>query len=165
MVAGPFRFRLPVRFADVDHAGIVYYPNFFHYFHQAFEEVFRDRLGPPGYKVILDRDRIGLPVVRAEADFRRPLAYGDEVTVEVSLAALGEKSVTLRYRALAPAASEAATTVSAAASASATEPETVVAEAHVTCATIDMDTFKAIPVPAALRRIFAELAPASGGRK
>ena len=37
----PFEFATPVRFADVDHAGIVYYPRFFHYFHMAFEELFR----------------------------------------------------------------------------------------------------------------------------
>ena len=41
----PFVFALPVRFADVDHAGIVYYPRFFHYFHVAFEELWRARIG------------------------------------------------------------------------------------------------------------------------
>ena len=49
----PFVFSTPVRFADVDHAGIVYYPRFFHYFHLAFEELFRSRMGPRAYVELL----------------------------------------------------------------------------------------------------------------
>ena len=39
-----FVYATPVRFADVDHAGIVYYPRFFHLFHLAFEELWRARV-------------------------------------------------------------------------------------------------------------------------
>ena len=63
----PFVFTTPVRFADVDHAGIVYYPRFFHYFHLAFEELFRQRIGARAYVDLLDKDRVGFPAVRAEA--------------------------------------------------------------------------------------------------
>ena len=38
----PFRTQVPVRFGDVDHAGIVYYPRFFIYFHEAFEDFFNE---------------------------------------------------------------------------------------------------------------------------
>ena len=44
----------PVRFADVDHAGIVYYPRFFHFFHLAFEELWRARLGARAYVELLE---------------------------------------------------------------------------------------------------------------
>ena len=55
----PFSHTFPVRFADVDHAGIVYYPRFFHYFHAAFEEFFRRRMGGRAYVDLLDRrDRL-----------------------------------------------------------------------------------------------------------
>jgi 4-hydroxybenzoyl-CoA thioesterase len=133
-----FRFTMPVRFADVDHAGIVYYPLFFHYFHQAFEEIFRVRMGAAGYLALLDDQRIGLPAVHAEADFRHPLKFGDEVTVEVSLDRMGARSLTLRYRALGP-------------------KDQICAEGRVTCALINLDTFRPIEAPPELRRLFESL--------
>ncbi len=134
----PLRFRIPVRFADVDHAGIVYYPRFFHYFHQAFEEIFRQRYGGArAYVELLDVERVGLPAVGLEASFQRPLRYGEDVDVEVSLVRLGGKSVTLGYRA---------------------EVEgQLCAEAKVTCCLVNLDTFESIAVPERLRELFATL--------
>ena len=93
-----FSFSTPVRFADVDHAGIVYYPRFFHYFHVAFEELWRARIGPKAYSDIIDNQRIGFPAVRAECDFKAPLKFGDTAEIEVSIPRLGAKSITFRYR-------------------------------------------------------------------
>jgi 4-hydroxybenzoyl-CoA thioesterase len=93
-----FSFATPVRFADVDHAGIVYYPRFFHYFHVAFEELWRARIGPKAYSDIIDNQRIGFPAVRAECDFKAPLKFGDTAEIEVSIPRLGAKSITFRYR-------------------------------------------------------------------
>ena len=93
-----FTFATPVRFADVDHAGIVYYPRFFHYFHVAFEELWRARIGPKAYSDIIDNQRIGFPAVRAECDFKAPLRFGDTAEIEVSIPRLGAKSITFRYR-------------------------------------------------------------------
>jgi 4-hydroxybenzoyl-CoA thioesterase len=93
-----FTFATPVRFADVDHAGIVYYPRFFHYFHVAFEELWRTRIGPKAYSDIIDNQRIGFPAVRAECDFKAPLRFGDTAEIEVSIPRLGAKSITFRYR-------------------------------------------------------------------
>ncbi len=133
-----FRFTLPVRFADVDHAGIVYYPQFFHYFHQAFEEIFRQKYGgAAAYKALLDEERVGMPAVACEASFHRPLRFGDDVTIEVSLARLGEKSVTLAYKAL--------------------KDEDLCAEAVVTCCLTDLDSFQPMAVPDKLRRLFEGL--------
>lgn len=133
-----FRFTLPVRFADIDHAGIVYYPLYFHYFHQAFEEVFRQRFGgPAAYVALLDERRVGLPAVACEARFVRPLRYGEDVTVEVTCDRVGNRSVTLRYRALCG--------------------DALCAEGTVTCAITDLDTFTSMPVPADLRALFEAL--------
>ena len=93
-----FTYTTPVRFADVDHAGIVYYPRFFHYFHVAFEELWRTRIGPKAYSDIIDNQRIGFPAVRAECDFKSPLRFGDSAEIEVSIPRLGAKSITFRYR-------------------------------------------------------------------
>ncbi len=91
-----YRARLKVRFGDIDQAGVVYYPRFLHYFHVAMEEFFSAEVGLDYARVLLDH-RFGLPAVHVEADFRRPLRYGDEIDVEVRVARLGRASVEWRY--------------------------------------------------------------------
>ena len=49
----PFSTRITVRFGDTDPAGLVYYPNIFHYFHIAMEEFFADRCGISYQKLML----------------------------------------------------------------------------------------------------------------
>jgi 4-hydroxybenzoyl-CoA thioesterase len=126
---------VPVRFAEIDRAGIVYYPRFFHYFHIAFEEFFAGRVGVP-YNVLLDRDRVGFPTVRAECDYRSPIRFGDVLRVEVSVERLGRTSVVFLYRLRrSPRAP-------------------VSAEARVTVVCVDMDAFRPIPIPPRCRRAF-----------
>jgi 4-hydroxybenzoyl-CoA thioesterase len=135
-----FVYTTPVRFADVDHAGIVYYPRFFHYFHVAFEELWRARVGPRAYSELLDRDRVGFPAVRAECDFSAPLRFGDTAEIEVSVTRLGTKSITFRYR---------VTRV---------EDRVLCATGHVVCATVDLARFVAVPVPERISAMLRDLA-------
>lgn len=139
----PYRFALRVRFGDVDHAGIVYYPHFFHYFHTAFEEMFFARAcgAVRSYRQVLDELKIGFPAVNVECDFKHPLRFGDSVEVELVPARIGEKSVTFHY---------VATKVGA-------EADGPCAEAKITCAVIDMGSFRAVPLPASLREFFQTL--------
>jgi 4-hydroxybenzoyl-CoA thioesterase len=137
-----FSFTTPVRFADVDHAGIVYYPRFFHLFHVAFEELWRERMGARAYAELLDRDRVGFPAVRAECEFVAPLRFGDVVDVEVTIARLGAKSITFRYR-IYRAADE--------------RPRTLCADGQVVCAVVDLARFAAIAVPERISAMLADL--------
>ncbi len=140
----PFVHRMPVRFSDVDHAGIVYYPIFFHYFHLTFEEFFVDRLGSRSYVDLLDRDRVGFPSVSAQCDFRSALRFGDTVETEMSVSRLGEKSVTFHYRIWRAADDR--------------NPERVLAaEGSNTCAVVDLAAFRAIVTPERLRTLFRDL--------
>lgn len=134
----PFAVRFPVRFADVDHAGIVYYPVFYHYFHVAFEELFRQRMGAQAYVELLDQRRIGFPAVSTRCSHRAPLRFGDEVEVELVIARIGEKSMTFRYAARRGADGELA------------------AEGEVVCAIVDLAQFRSVPLPEDLRRFFLE---------
>ena len=93
-----FRCRLPVRFGDIDQAGVAYYPTLLDHCHAAFEEFFEGALGRP-YPQVLARHRLGFPTVHLEADFREPLRYGDLLAFEVSVARIGKRSVVFRYRA------------------------------------------------------------------
>jgi 4-hydroxybenzoyl-CoA thioesterase len=124
-----FRYSNPVRFADIDHAGIVYYPRFFHYFHLAFEELWRERMGATAYSELIDRDRIGFPAVRAECDYKAPLKFGDTADIEVTIPRLGTKSITFRYRVFRSA------------------DRALCAEGQVICAVVDLAKFVAVPVP------------------
>ena len=139
----PFTFVTPVRFADVDHAGIVYYPRYFHLFHLAFEELWRARLGPRAYSELIDRDRIGFPAVRAECEFKGPLRFGDSAEIEVTVKKLGAKSITFRYR-VSRAADEG-------------RDRALSAEGLVVCAVVDLAKFVAIPVPERVVALLADL--------
>ena len=127
-----FRSLLKIRFGDIDHAGIVYYPRFLHYFHVALEEFFGQQLGID-YPILIDEHRLGLPTVHLETDFRRPLRYGDQIDVEVSVLKIGKSSITFGYRVFKPG-----------------EKESLI-EGHNVAVCLDMDTFKKRDVPDWLR--------------
>jgi 4-hydroxybenzoyl-CoA thioesterase len=87
--------RVTAAWGDCDPAGIVYFPRFFDFFHQAMEQWF-GALGHP-YEDVIMRRRIGFPAVHTEADFSRPTQYGDALEVRLSLGRIGERSITLEY--------------------------------------------------------------------
>lgn len=127
-----FSCAIPVRFGDIDHAGIAYYPTLLHYCHVAFEEFFEKGLGVP-YPRVFGRDRVGFPTVHLEADFRKPLSFGDRLSMEVTVARLGRGSVVFRYRARLRGA--------------------VAFEARCTTACVDARTFRPRPLPPRYRRL------------
>ena len=93
----PFRHRRTVRFGDVDPAGMVYYPRLLHYLHVAMEAFFAEVLGL-GYAELIRDHGLGLPTVRIEAEFHRPLRFGDEIEIEVGIESLGRTSIVWTYR-------------------------------------------------------------------
>lgn len=93
----PFATHIRVRFGETDPAGLVYYPNLFHYFHVAMEEFFAARCGIT-YDRLIAEERIGFPTVKAEAEFVSPLVYGDEAEVEVSVSSIGRSSAIFEYQ-------------------------------------------------------------------
>ncbi len=139
-----FEYTAPVRFADVDHAGIVYYPRYFHMFHVAFEELWRERMGARAYVELLDRDRIGFPAVRAECDFRAPLRFGDTAVVAVSVVKLGGKSIQFKYQVF-----RERETVDA--------PRLLCAQGLVVCAVVDLTAFVAVATPDKVVRLLSDL--------
>jgi 4-hydroxybenzoyl-CoA thioesterase len=91
-----FLFERPVRFEEVDAAGIVFFGCFAGYAHEAMEAFFGELEG--GYpRLILDR-KVGLPAVKVEMSFVTPLRYGDVLVIETSTHRLGNKSAELCYR-------------------------------------------------------------------
>lgn len=135
-----FRHRLRVAFGDVDHANIVYYPRFFHYFHLALEELlFTAFEASGGYRSLLDQRRLGLPTVHAECDFSRPLRFGDEIEVGLAVDRIGRSSIVLRTAIKKVHGGE------------------LCAEGRVTCAVVDLTTFRSVKVPDDLVAVFEPL--------
>lgn len=85
-----------IRFDDVDGAGIVYYPRYFHLCHAAFEDFF-DAAAPISYPELISIRRRGFPTVKIESDFKAPLSYGDVAVVDVRVEHVGTSSARFRY--------------------------------------------------------------------
>jgi 4-hydroxybenzoyl-CoA thioesterase len=92
----PFSTRITVPFGDTDLAGLVYFPNILSYCHVAMERFFSEYCGTP-YSDLVQRQFIGFPTVKLEAEFLVPIGYGDEISVEVRISRVGRNSVTLLY--------------------------------------------------------------------
>jgi 4-hydroxybenzoyl-CoA thioesterase len=130
-----------IRFDDVDGAGIVYYPRFFHLCHAAMEDFFDDA-APFSYPHMINQMRLGLPSVHIDADFKAPLMYGDVVVVTLAFVHIGTSSLRMRYeiRRKRDAALSMVTTI--------------------TNVMMDLDEKKSRPIPDELRRVFESyLAP------
>ncbi|MCA9671174.1 MAG: acyl-CoA thioesterase [Myxococcales bacterium] len=133
----PFKAVMPIRFADVDHARILYYPRFFHLFHQAFEDFFNDHLEQP-YAHVLGVEKVGFPAVHAEADYYFPLRFGDVAEVELTIEKIGTKSATIVY------------------SVRREVNQTLCCRGQVVVVSINMDTLEGMPIPDKYRQLFEE---------
>jgi 4-hydroxybenzoyl-CoA thioesterase len=90
-----FVYERPVRFEDVDAAGIVFFARYLNYCHEAMEAFFGPLDG--GYVRLVTERKIGLPAVHVEIDFKAPLRYGDVMRIEVTVPHVGRSSTKLRY--------------------------------------------------------------------
>ncbi len=86
----------PIRFEEVDAAQIVFFARYLNYAHEAMEHFFSSLEG--GYARLIVERQIGLPAVDVQMSFWKPMRYGDTLRIETSVARLGNRSVTLRYR-------------------------------------------------------------------
>ncbi len=88
--------RRAIRFQDIDAAGIIFYPRVLEMFHDAYG-AFLAFAGCPLPSVVKAGKWIA-PVRHAEADYFKPLRFGDEVGVEICRAHVTETEATLGYR-------------------------------------------------------------------
>jgi YbgC/YbaW family acyl-CoA thioester hydrolase len=94
-VAAFHRIDARVMWADADTAGIAWFGVFFRYFENAEEELFR----------VLGRDRtdllkqwsIFMPRTSLQCRFRSPARLGDEISVGVGIATLGERRIEFAF--------------------------------------------------------------------
>jgi 4-hydroxybenzoyl-CoA thioesterase len=127
--------RVAVRFGDVDAAGIVYYPRFFHLLHVAFEDYFADHVGIP-YHVLIREQGLGFPAVHVSCDFRAPLRMGEVLQVQIAAPRIGRSSVRFLHRVMVA------------------DPDDLRAEMTMDRVCVDMKTLRPVPIPEAIRARF-----------
>ena len=92
-----FSTQITVNFGDTDPAGLVYFPNIFHYCHIAMERFFEEVCGV-SYSKLTNKKQIGFPTAKIDAEFKTPLRYGDVIDIEITVSEIGNKSLSLSYQ-------------------------------------------------------------------
>lgn len=85
-----------IRFGDTDPYGVVYFATYFRYAHQALENFLRAHQLEPTDLFRNSQRNLGLPVIAASGEFKKPLKYGEEVKARVSPVTQGDSSITFR---------------------------------------------------------------------
>jgi 4-hydroxybenzoyl-CoA thioesterase len=129
-----YRTTLPVRFGDVDKAGIVYYPRIFHYLHVAQEDFFAGQVGI-AYHRLIEEERLGFPTVSDSTDFIKAIKYGDTLEITVSVSRVGDTSATFEFRVYREGSGE------------------LLARSSQVKVAVNMDTWEKVPIPEKYRKI------------
>jgi 4-hydroxybenzoyl-CoA thioesterase len=94
-VAGSI-YPVTVQWGDCDPAGIVYYPNFFHYFDQATWHLFRG-IGVTLPVMQTRYGAVGVPLVEVQAHFKVPCWPGDTLEIESWVSEWTERTFTISH--------------------------------------------------------------------
>ena len=127
-----FQHQTRVYFQDADPAGIAFFARVFTFCHEAYEELLR--AGGLPLEAILAAGTLGIPLVRAQADYKQPLRHGLAITVKVEVPLLKDRSFCLRH------------TIT-------DESNAILAVAETTHVTVDRASGKACPIPDNLRAV------------
>jgi acyl-CoA thioester hydrolase len=93
-MAYEFKVTRRVEFSETDMAGIMHYSNFFRFMETAEHAFFRSL----GLSIVKTGDPpVGWPRVHAECDFKRPLAFEDEVEIHLLVSAKSSKALSYTF--------------------------------------------------------------------
>jgi YbgC/YbaW family acyl-CoA thioester hydrolase len=90
-----FTVKRQINFYECDPAGIIFYSRVFDFCHSAYEQLImsfqldQDYWNNPNYVV---------PIIHSHCDYIKPLKYGDEILIEVSVSILKQSSFELTYK-------------------------------------------------------------------
>src|SRR6476646_7571642 len=132
-----FEARFQTYWADVDAAGIVYFPHFFRFVEQAEEELFR-AAGKEMVRLI-EANQVWLPRVEAFSKYSKPIKRGDAIRVRITPQIKGEKTIRYDFEVVDDKAAEK------------------LAEGYITVVCVDAKTFKSVRIPDAIRNILQDV--------
>ena len=87
---------VPVRWGDVDAAGIVFYPRFYEWYDLACENLFTT-LDMPWPRLFPEHGIVGVPIVESGARFTSPARYGDTLAIRATVVWLKERTFRMEY--------------------------------------------------------------------
>jgi 4-hydroxybenzoyl-CoA thioesterase len=87
---------VPVRWGDVDAAGIVFYPRFFEWYDLGCEALFA-ALGLPWPELFPAHGIVGVPIVESGSRFPSPARYGDTLEIRALVAWVKAKTFRMEY--------------------------------------------------------------------
>ena len=128
-----FETSFPVRFQDVDAAGVLFYGRIYDYCHQAYEELIES--GGIDRAHYFSKAEYLVPIVHSEADYKTPILHGERISITIDVTRVGRASFRLRYLVRGPAGD-------------------VRVEVTTVHAFANRATMKPIPIPEALRAFF-----------
>jgi YbgC/YbaW family acyl-CoA thioester hydrolase len=79
-----------------DAAGLLFFGHQFALMHEAYESFF-ESIGIP-FRDLLQKENFFLPIVHAEADYKKPLFVGDPLQITVTIDQIGHTSFMLAYQ-------------------------------------------------------------------
>ena len=127
-----FSYHTSIHMHDTDAAGLLFFSNQFKLIHDAYEALF-ESLGLP-FPQLLRNEEYFMPIVHAEADYKRPLFVGDRIRIDVDVGKIGNSSFALDYRLL-------------------NKDEELVGSARTVHVTVAKTTRRKVPLPQSLRDI------------
>jgi 4-hydroxybenzoyl-CoA thioesterase len=86
-----------IEWGDCDPAGIIFYPAYFKIFDNATAALFEAALGMTKFQYLKAYGFAGFPLVDTRARFVKPTRFGDDVTVESTIA-FGTSSFTVQHK-------------------------------------------------------------------
>ena len=89
-----FVYKRKIRFQDTDAAGVIFFPNQFCFYQEAFE-AFLESIGYD-LATVTRKNKHHLPVVYAEADYSAPLRLGDTIEIRLKVTHVGSSSLTFQ---------------------------------------------------------------------
>lgn len=121
-----FEYKARITMHDADAAGVLFFGRYFALAHDAYEAFLESK----GYGVgrLMKEEPFLIPVVHAEASYKRPLWAGDLATIELTVASVRSRSFLITYTIKTPAG----------------ETACLVKTSH---ATVDKAISRAIPLP------------------
>jgi len=132
-----------IRFEHCDPAGIVFFPQYLVMFVSHLEDWIVEELGIP-YADLIGARRIGLPTVSLSCEFRHPSRMGDEVSLGLRIARIGNRSFALDL--------------------DCSDGERERVRIRQSIVTTSLDTHRPIPVPADLRAAMTRFDPGAAMR-
>ena len=125
-----YTYQTKIKLHETDAAGILFFSNQFKMIHDAYECVL-ENIGF-GFADLIRKENFFLPIVHAEADYKKPLFVGDLIEIQVRLTHIGTTSFIFEYTLL-------------------DASQNVVGSAKTVHVTIDKKTHKKIPLPSLMR--------------